>query len=135
MCLEAMGFPNIFSTRSESENGSPSNFFKGARGLRQALMRALPIHLGYGNAQPKVIRGSSREQTYFIVKTTPQDPQVSHICYADDVLVFADCSIRNARSLNRLLDDFQTVSGLSINRAKCFITFSASGAGMKRGVL
>lgn len=37
--------------------------------------------------------------------------------------MFADCSIRNARSLN------------SINRAKCSITFSASGAGIKKGVL
>jgi hypothetical protein len=28
---------------------SPSNFFKGASGLRQALLRALPIHPGYGD--------------------------------------------------------------------------------------
>lgn len=28
-------------------------------------MRALPIHPGYGNAQPKVLRGSSREKTDF----------------------------------------------------------------------
>jgi len=64
-----------------------------------------------------------KREKRLISSSRPQDPQVSHICYADDVLVFADCSIRNARSLN------------SINRAKCSITFSASRAGIKRGVL
>jgi hypothetical protein len=36
-------------------NGSSSNFLKRVLGLRHALMRALPIHPGYGNAQPKVL--------------------------------------------------------------------------------
>lgn len=39
---------------------------------------------------------------------------LSHIIYADDVLIFADSSVRNALAINQVLNEFHSWAGLGI---------------------
>ncbi|CAL1377561.1 unnamed protein product [Linum trigynum] len=44
---------------------------------------------------------------------------ITHLCFADDLLVFSNGSIRAVAGIKRLLDRFYHVSGLKCNMAKC----------------
>lgn len=56
---------------------------------------------------------------------------VSHIIYADDVLIFADSSVRNALAINQN----DSWAGLGINKAKCSLSFSATSYRVKRKII
>ena len=51
---------------------------------------------------------------------------VSHICFADDLMVFLRADKKNARRLKTLLDDFSNLSGLKINSHKSAIYFDSN---------
>ena len=51
---------------------------------------------------------------------------VSHIIFADDLMVFLKADKKNAWRLKQLLDEFSKLSGLSINYAKSAIYFEGS---------
>lgn len=48
---------------------------------------------------------------------------VSHIIFADDLMIFLRADKKNARRLKLLLDEFTTLSGLNINYHKSAIYF------------
>ncbi|PKU72704.1 Putative ribonuclease H protein [Dendrobium catenatum] len=48
---------------------------------------------------------------------------ISHLLYADDVLVFGEATIDNCNLLGNILNEFAKVSGLHINYDKCAIMF------------
>ncbi|KAI0519488.1 hypothetical protein KFK09_006936 [Dendrobium nobile] len=49
---------------------------------------------------------------------------LSHLLYADDVLILGDATIDNCKILSSILTDFANATGLHINYDKCFIMFS-----------
>lgn len=58
---------------------------------------------------------------------------VSHIIYADDVLIFADSSVRNALAINQ--NEFHSWAGLGTYKAKCSLSFSATSVRVKRKII
>jgi len=60
---------------------------------------------------------------------------LSHIIYADDVLIFADSSVRNALAINQVLNEFHSRAGLGIKKAKCSLSFSATSYRVKRKII
>lgn len=53
----------------------------------------------------------------------------------DDVLIFADSSVRNALAINQVLNEFHSWAGLGINKAKCSLSFSATSYRVKRKMI
>lgn len=51
---------------------------------------------------------------------------VSHICFADDLMIFLRMDKRNARRLKLLLDEFSSLLGLSINYHKSAVYFGGT---------
>ncbi|XP_020694319.1 uncharacterized protein LOC110108146 [Dendrobium catenatum] len=49
---------------------------------------------------------------------------LSHLLYADDVLIFGEATIENCSLLSSILDEFAQVSGLHVNYDKCSVMFS-----------
>ncbi|XP_020685967.1 uncharacterized protein LOC110102125 [Dendrobium catenatum] len=49
---------------------------------------------------------------------------LSHLLYADDVLIFGEASLENCRLLSSILKDFGNASGLHVNYDKCSVMFS-----------
>ena len=51
---------------------------------------------------------------------------VSHICFADDLMVFLQADKKNAQRLKTMLDEFSKLSGLQINIHKSAIYFGGN---------
>ena len=51
---------------------------------------------------------------------------VSHILYADDLMIFAEASPTSARGIRSLLEDFSWLSGLQVNDAKSHVFFGGT---------
>ncbi|KAJ0927224.1 putative RNA-directed DNA polymerase [Helianthus annuus] len=129
--LEEMNFPEkwiswikgclVSGRGSVLINGSPTKEFAFKRGLRQGdplspflfilamevinmfLKRAVEIGLFKGCNLPN------------------GGPSISCLSYADDVLFVGDWSAENVVALNRLLRWISLVTGLKVNRRKCYL--------------
>ena len=105
-------------------NGGKSDQFKPSRGLRQGnplspylfilgrevLSRRLDRELAAGN-----ISGA---------KTSVRSPALTHVMYANNIVLFSKATSHNARILSYCLDMYCAWSGQCINRNKSGIFFS-----------
>lgn len=51
---------------------------------------------------------------------------VSHIIFADDLMVFLKADKKNARGLKHIMEEFTALSGLSVNPLKSAIYFGGN---------
>ena len=51
---------------------------------------------------------------------------VSHIIFADDVMIFLQVDKKNSRNFKRILDQFSSLSGMNINYGKSAIFYGGS---------
>ncbi|XP_074298718.1 uncharacterized protein LOC141629644 [Silene latifolia] len=141
---ELYGFPPRFtkwvlacvtsSHFSLNINGSVEGFFPGQRGLRQGdplspylfvlcmevlsrLLRTLPTHPGF-SYHPKCVK----------VKLT-------HLIFADDLLVFTREDLPSIQAVNSCLSLFAAFSGLKINPMKSSLYFGGVPSQLKKLIL
>ena len=99
-------------------NGTPSGFFRSTRGLRQrdpispALFVIAADYLS--RALDKPILGKKD----MLFKTTLHGPTISHLAYADDILIFTQGSARVMRRLRVCLAEYERASGQQISLPK-----------------
>ncbi|XP_020695594.1 uncharacterized protein LOC110109036 [Dendrobium catenatum] len=62
-------------------------------------------------------------------------PPVSHLLYADDILVFAGASIPNVKKVSSILEEYCSWTGQKVNRSKSYILFSKSTSSSTRSWL
>ncbi|KAL0740389.1 hypothetical protein Bca4012_081902 [Brassica carinata] len=132
-CMRGLKLPELFirwvqacvctTSFSVGFNGSLHGYFKGRRGLRQGdplspylfvlAMNCLSLslnkatQLGQINYHPKCARTG-----------------LTHLCFADDLLIFCDGSVESVNCILQILQDFENRSGLGISLQKTYI-FSA----------
>jgi hypothetical protein len=104
-------------------NGSSTGFFGSNRGIRQGdplspyifvmVMEFWSIRMELANVEGK-IQNFKRSQ----------ELQVSHLLFADDMLVFCRANKHSFDGLNNLLSDLSHNTGLNINRSKSKVFFS-----------
>ncbi|XP_041999993.1 uncharacterized protein LOC121749490 [Salvia splendens] len=98
-------------------NGAPAGFFKSTRGLRQgdpispALFVLAADYLSH--TLDKLILGHN-EMTF---KATRGSLEISHLAYADDIIIFTQAATTSLRRLRACLDHYAEVSGQQINLA------------------
>lgn len=51
-------------------------------------------------------------------------PQLSHVCFADDLILFAEASVSQVRVIRRILEQFCIASGQKVSLEKSKIYFS-----------
>ncbi|WZY96943.1 hypothetical protein YC2023_069272 [Brassica napus] len=125
--LEALNFPPSFrkligkcltSTHfSVAINGESCGYFKGTRGLRQGdplspYLFVLALEVFSQLLIKKYVDGS--------VGFHPQtkDLQVTHLSFADDLMIFSDGSVNSVKCIADTLEDFALWSGLRMNKSK-----------------
>lgn len=107
-------------------NGSVQGYFRSTRGLRQGdplspylfvmAMNCLSILLNKGASE-----GSFGYHYYF------KESKLTHLCFADDLLIFCDGSLQSVKSVLEILNQFALVSGLTVNISKtCFFSCGLS---------
>lgn len=60
---------------------------------------------------------------------------VSHLLFADDLMIFPNPDIHSVQNLTLALQDFHTYSGLPVNFLKCNVFCSAISSALKAAIL
>lgn len=129
-CLRGLNFPAHFihwieacictTSFSVGYNGAIHGYFKGRRGLRQGdplspylfvlAMNCLSLSLNKAAQQGSLKYHSKCSKT-----------GLTHLCFADDLLIFCDGTVESVNCILDVLRDFQSRSGLAISMEKTSI--------------
>ncbi|KAE8697209.1 hypothetical protein F3Y22_tig00110627pilonHSYRG00065 [Hibiscus syriacus] len=128
--LKAIGLPSIFikwieiyfstARYSISFNGTLIGFFKGAKGIRQ---RDPLSHLLFVLAMNVLSRllNLTAEKGVFGYHPKCKRISLTHLSFANDLLIFYKGSIDSVIGVTTVLDLFYEISGLKLNASKCEI--------------
>lgn len=131
--LEAQSFPPLFRewVRQCFEtprfsilvNGEPAGFFEGKRGLRQGDPLSPYLFIIVMEALSKMLDAAARDGK-FGLHPQCENPLLTHLLFADDLLLFSDGSTSSMDGISDILALFKGMSGLDMNAAKSEIFFS-----------
>ncbi|KAL0289405.1 UNVERIFIED_CONTAM: hypothetical protein Scaly_2703800 [Sesamum calycinum] len=98
-------------------NGETAGFFKSTRGLRQGNTISPALFIIAAEALSKGIDHlfNGNPDMYFQAKC---EVKISHLSYADDVIIFTNCKEAGLLRLMNFLRKFEEQSGQQINQAK-----------------
>ena len=133
-CLEGLHFPERFMRQLRAcicttsfmvgYNGSVHGFFKGKRGLRQGDPLSPYLFVIAMNCLSHMLnRAASLNR--FRYHTTCASTKLTHLSFADDLLIFIDGSIESVQQVLQVLKEFEIRSGLAVSMMKT--SFYASG--------
>lgn len=109
-------------------NGCTKSFFKASRGLRQG--DPLSNFLFFIFILTKEILSCMLSHEFILGRVKPFHPVggsvITHLLYADDILIFANGGKSSIRNLMVILRRYETLSGQLINPSKSSIFFSSS---------
>ncbi|XP_073139140.1 uncharacterized protein [Henckelia pumila] len=123
-----------FCKFSVNINGTPTGFFGSARGLRQGdPLSPLLFILG----AEYLSRGLDRLflQTPDLRYRSGCDLPISHLAYADDVIIFANGGSRGMQCLKDFLAHYENCSGQLVNVAKSSMIFAPGCTARRRSRL
>lgn len=104
-------------------NGSYAGFFKSSRGLKQGLSPYLFILLT--DAFSRGLKFLMQEGTIHSYGLPRGAPPVSHLSFADDLILFTRGHRRSLRALFYFLSCYERASGQLINKEKSFFVSSS----------
>ncbi|GMI94997.1 hypothetical protein HRI_003169000 [Hibiscus trionum] len=99
-------------------NGKPSNMFDIKRGLRQGCPFSPLLFNIVGEALSSLFRKANDMGIIEGVSIGNSGTKVSHLQFADDLIVFANGERKNMINIKRLLRIFELAAGLSLNLRK-----------------
>jgi hypothetical protein len=104
-------------------NGSLAGFFNSSRGLRQGDPLSPLLFIVVMEALSKMLSGAvdSGRLSCFSMGSRPPMINISHLLFADDILVFCEANPDHLRFLRVLLVCFEAVSSLKVNLAKSLL--------------
>ncbi|WZZ38401.1 hypothetical protein YC2023_034660 [Brassica napus] len=135
--LKAIEFPEVFigwikecvTTPAYSIviNGELHGFFLGKKGLRQgdpisSLLFVIAMDVLSKLLDKRAIEGR------FGIHPECDAPMITHLSFADDVLIFFDGTASSLRGILDILDEFRLMSGLKINRQKSELLLDGGSA-------
>lgn len=125
--LQALGFPGKFihwinlciSTASFSVqvNGELAGYFQSTRGLRQGCSLSPYLFVLSMNVL-SMLMDEAAEKRKIGYHPRCQNIKLTHLCFADDLMIFADGSKRSLDGILEVFEVFEKASGLKINLEK-----------------
>ena len=104
-------------TFSVSVNGSTGGYFKSSKGLRQGDPLSPYLFVLAMEVFSRLL--ASRFDTgYITYHPRTEEVGLSHLMFADDVMIFFDGGSASLHAITETLDDFAGWSGLQVNRDK-----------------
>lgn len=116
---------------SISVNGCLEGYFRSERGLRQGDPLSPYVFVMAIEVLSRMLNAAAAEGKLFKYHPRTQRVKLTHLCFADDLLIFGKGSVESVVGINCVLDKFYEFSGLKLNPAKSEV-FSA---GVRQTVL
>lgn len=111
------GFDNVQTAKfSILVNGEPAGFFEGRKSLRQGDPLSPYLFILVMEALSKLLDAAAREGK-FGLHPQCQNPLLTHLLFADDLLLFSDGSTSSMVGISEVLSQFKSMSGLDMNAA------------------
>ncbi|KAL4386453.1 hypothetical protein GQ457_09G021090 [Hibiscus cannabinus] len=113
---------NCISTASISVlvNGVPTDSFQIARGLRQGCSLSPMLFNIVGECLNLLLSKAVRASLFsgFVIGRGSNSMEITHLQFADDLIIFCDASLDQVRNIKRVLRVFELASGLQLNLKK-----------------
>ncbi|XP_057443227.1 uncharacterized protein LOC130735144 [Lotus japonicus] len=132
--LSSMGFPqrmtdlimNCVCTASFSVllNGRPGVSFTSSRGLRQGDPLSPYLFILCAEVLSGLLLQAQENQAIHGIRIAPQAPEVSHLFFADDSILFFRATEEEVEVVNQVLTVYQQISGQLLNLDKSEISYS-----------
>ena len=114
-------------------NGSKTASFTPSRGLRQEDPLSSYLFILTQEVLSRLIENEHREGQLGGVKMNIGGPAITHVMYADDIMLFTKAKRCETETLNKCLELYCTWSGQRINKGKSGLVFSKpSQRGLRR---
>ncbi|KAA3482102.1 reverse transcriptase [Gossypium australe] len=143
--MQKMGFDpiwirsvmNCISTVSYSVliNCQKGDIFHPSRGLRQGDPLSPFLFLMCGEGLSSLLRKVVQEGHLKGVKASRRGPQISHLLFTDDCILFGEANERGARLFKGILREYGTCSGQQVNFDKSTVFFSANTREEERSLM
>jgi hypothetical protein len=99
-------------------NGARTNNFRPSRGLRQGDPLSPYLFVLCMEKLSLSIQQKVNDGTWKPIQISKGGPSLSHILFADDVMLFCEANVEQVQVVMSTLDDFCTASGLKVNTLK-----------------
>jgi hypothetical protein len=117
-------------------NGARAEYFKPRRGIRQGDPISPYLFVLCMDKLSHLILQSVSEGKWIGIKAGRRGPMVSHLIFADDLLLFGEASERQMKAVIETLECFCSMSGQKVSQDKTSIIFSKNVAkGMRLKLL
>ncbi|KAJ9539130.1 hypothetical protein OSB04_031863 [Centaurea solstitialis] len=105
-------------------NGTSHGFFKGGRGLRQGCPLSPYLFTLVMEVFSSLFRRRLLYDRRFLLHKGCERLSITHLCFADDLMVFSRGDVESVRVLKEILDEFAILSGLKPSMPKSAVYFS-----------
>ena len=103
-------------------NGSSYGFFKSSRGLRQGDPLSPALFIIGSEVLSRGLNNLTMQSRFLGFKVPYRCPTITHLAFADDVLIFANGSSSSLKAIMQVLQAYQRCSGQLINVQKsCYL--------------
>ncbi|PKA64794.1 Putative ribonuclease H protein [Apostasia shenzhenica] len=116
-------------------NGQKSNWIEATCGFRQGCPLSPYLFILCSELLSLLINQHQNRDDLLGIQTTAQGPLITHLLFADDILMFAPATYRAVRILNSIFDTYCSWSGQKINKAKSSICFSKKMKGSRKRMI
>jgi hypothetical protein len=107
-------------------NGELSSIFSPSRGLRQGDPLSPYLFLFVAEGLSKLIQRAMHNQDLIDFKCCRGSPEISHLLFADDSLLFFKSTSQQANVVKEIIDKFERCTGQLISPNKCSLFFNES---------
>lgn len=105
-------------------NGAPRGHLKPSRGIRQADPLSPYLFILMTETLTRLLKKAKESQIIHGIKLATNSPSISHLMYANGIVIFCKANIEEIRKVMHILTTFQNIFGhlVNLDTSRCFLS-------------